>query len=391
MEELIKETRDVKLKINSLLSKKSTHVCLFPECNRRSILSHSISKSTLKIIQKDSHVIHPKFNRAKFSEQALEGKETNLSFTGVGIDKASTFKGFCKEHDNQIFSSIDNDGIKTQRDIFLQIYRTACEQFFTKKVIEKAEVETLRYEYHSNSEYDDSLSINLEKIIYLCEDLLVDFPELSTPLKIKDNETLSVKPFSNKIKLDVEILYKKINIVIPVALQKCFQLHFNKEHSESLVIIIPDDTYTNIIILCSPKVTPQYTRNINSQIMVLNFIESILMQDSDFYLNPLIVDKWNKNKHSCIENDFYFFNERTFLEEYELSIFDDLRGVLCLELPEKERVHELRKIYETPSRDSIEARNRVQMLNTIKDRHKKLLHTGNKTGASYPIGSIKII
>ena len=391
IDKLIKEIRDVKLEVNSLLSKKKNYTCHHPKCNEKSISSHSISKNTLHLISRDGHVIAPQFNRARFSKKDLDFKSTNLCFSPIGVDRASIFKGFCKSHDNSVFLNIDNRGIKTNRDISLQIYRTARKFLFTDLAYSKAELKILGYEYHSNREFDKSLSINLEKIIELCEDLLVDFPELDAPISINNAETLSIKPFSEKASLDVEILYKKVGTVFPVALQNCFTLSFNGEHSMSLVIITPDETSTNLIILSSPNVTPQYSSCINSEINLLNFIESILMQDSDFYLSPNVVENWSTEKLDAITNDFYFFNERVFLEEYDLSIFDEIRKNICLTLSENERVAELKKIYAIPSRETIEVRHNLQMLGTIKDRHRKLLHTGNISNTCYPIGSLRIL
>jgi hypothetical protein len=56
MEELIKETRDVKLKINSLLSKKSTHVCLFPECNRKSKAGRITFRAKVRLTKKGENL-----------------------------------------------------------------------------------------------------------------------------------------------------------------------------------------------------------------------------------------------------------------------------------------------------------------------------------------------
>jgi len=385
IEQLKKEERDVKLKVNSLLSKKHKHECLFPECNKASISSHSISKSVLKPLLKNNHIISPQFNRAKCDENSLRGKEINLSFKEIGLDKASTFKGFCSEHDNNVFSNIDNRGIVTNRDIFLQLYRSANKFFFTDKQINNAEIDVLGYEYETNTEYDSNLIINLEKIIFLINDLLVDFPELDQIIHIKKDDTLSIKPFSKKINIDVEITYKKLNFVIPVAMEKCFKLHLDNEHSESLIIITPSKDHTNIIILCHPNITPQYLKEMRSEIRTLNLIESILMQDSDFYLTPSVFDGWDEEKKEVIINDFYFYNERKFLEEYELSIFDDVREKLCFNLSEEKRVHELKKIYSKPQRDPIEVRNNRLWSFTNKGRQAKILLTGNTTGACYPI------
>lgn len=391
IDSLVKEIRDVKLEVNSLFSKKKSYKCLHPECDETSILSHSISKKNLHKIMRDGHVIVPQFDRARFSEEDLDGKSINLSFKEVGVDRASTFKGFCQKHDSSIFKNIDNRGIKTNRDVFLQLYRTARMFSFTSLAHSKAELKVLGYEYNCNSEFDESLPISLEKIIDLCEDLLVDFPDLDSPIEINSKETLSIKPFSKKVQLDVEILYKRIGTIFPVALQKCFTLHFEGNYFNSLVIITPDENFTNIIILSPPSVVPQYSSCLNSDINILNFIESVLMHDSDFYLCRDVINSFSHKKLEAITSDFYFFDERSFLERYDISIFDEIRKKICLTLDENERVVELGKIYEIPNRDPVETRNNRQALGAIKDRHKKLLHSGNTSNVCYPIGSLRVL
>lgn len=390
IDKLIKEVRDVKLEVNSRLSKNKNYTCHYPECDEKAILSHSFSKNTLYLISRNSHVIAPKFDRARFSKKDLDGKSINLYFGKLGVDKASVFKGFCQNHDSKIFLSIDNDGINTQKDVFLQIYRTAQKFLFSNSVVNESELKVMNCEYYSNSEFDKSLPINLKNIIELCEDLLIDFPELDTPIEVRNSETLHIKPYSENVSLDIDILYKRVDTIFPVALQNCFNLNVNGEYSKSLVIIMPDEVSTNLIIVSSPDITHEYLKRINSGINLLNFIESIFMQDSDFYLSEDVFDNWSAKKLDTIVNDFYFYNERRFLEEYDLSIFDEIRRGICMSLPESERVVELKKIYDIPNRETIEIRNNKLMLDSIRDRQKKILYTGNKNGACYPIGSLRV-
>jgi len=48
LEEIIKQEREMKLEFEKLISKKYNHKCLYPNCDEDAILSHTISKSTLK-------------------------------------------------------------------------------------------------------------------------------------------------------------------------------------------------------------------------------------------------------------------------------------------------------------------------------------------------------
>ncbi|WNS43075.1 hypothetical protein [Paenibacillus sp. MMS20-IR301] len=90
--------------------------CMFPGCNEHAISSHAISKKkSLSQIAEDGILFSVK------SKRIYPDKE--ISIGEKGINDASTFKGFCKQHDD-IFSSLDKEGIKTEKDVFLQAYRT---------------------------------------------------------------------------------------------------------------------------------------------------------------------------------------------------------------------------------------------------------------------------
>ena len=54
-----------------------------------------------------------------------QGENKELLLKKVGINQASVFHGFCKEHD-QLFQGIDINGICTYKDLFLQCYRSVC-------------------------------------------------------------------------------------------------------------------------------------------------------------------------------------------------------------------------------------------------------------------------
>ena len=57
-----------------------------------------------------------------------------LSFTKQGINTVSTFRGFCSEHDNQLFEPIDKcELIPTKQQILLYSFRALCREIFVKK------------------------------------------------------------------------------------------------------------------------------------------------------------------------------------------------------------------------------------------------------------------
>jgi len=378
IEKIIKQERDMKLLFEKLISKKTNHKCLYPNCNKDAILSHSISKSILKNIDEKNHLVFQKFDRANFSSKDfINPKKINMELKIISIHKASTFKGFCKEHDNDIFENIDNKGILTLRDVFLQLYRTSCKQYFLSNMVREAELNIFQQEYYSNESFERNKTINLENIVLFLYDLLIEFPELDKPFTINSNEVLWLKPFSKKIPLrDVNIMFKKLSTQYPIALESGYTLMLNKKYHSSLIIILPTETETLLFILCHKDAVTQYTPFFQSELKMLNFIESLIVTDSEFYLNPSEFKTWSTEKIDTIEKDLYFLNERKFLEDYDVSIFDEIRKSILKNESIEIQNHEKNKIDNKPSRSSIESRfwnlgqviesSRLKMQNTTK-------------------------
>ncbi len=89
------------------------------------INAHSIQKSqALSAIAENGHVYMP-----------LGDINKGIIYKKRGIEKqASTFLGFCKKHDNQLFEPIDNlPLIPTEQQVFLYAYRSLCRELFVKQ------------------------------------------------------------------------------------------------------------------------------------------------------------------------------------------------------------------------------------------------------------------
>lgn len=119
-------------------------VCLSPasmtsECSGGIVRSHTVPRSgSLKRIARDSHVYGFIPSIAKI-QKSPDGK---IWPELVGVNEASTFTGFCKFHDNSIFSEIENENFSgTQRQCFLLAYRALARSIYAKN----AQISTHRY------------------------------------------------------------------------------------------------------------------------------------------------------------------------------------------------------------------------------------------------------
>jgi len=100
------------------------------ECQGNIVRAHSVSKSmNLKKIERRGHVY-----------AFIPSFENLTKYHGVlrpelyGINKASTFTGFCAYHDKQIFSPLeDQEFVGSKEQCFLLAYRAQAREYFTKK------------------------------------------------------------------------------------------------------------------------------------------------------------------------------------------------------------------------------------------------------------------
>ncbi len=94
------------------------------------IKAHSIQKNkSLSAIAQHGHVY-------KISSDigSLKMNKGRLTYKKYGINKVSTFFGFCKNHDNELFEPIDNELlIPTDQQILLYSYRSLCRELFVSE------------------------------------------------------------------------------------------------------------------------------------------------------------------------------------------------------------------------------------------------------------------
>lgn len=109
-------------------------VCSVPdsmkhECTKDIIKAHSVSKgSSLKEISKNGHVL------TTFKATTINEKSIKIEPKKIGINRASTFTGFCSYHDNSLFSDIeDKDFEVSELSCFLIAYRAIARELFVKK------------------------------------------------------------------------------------------------------------------------------------------------------------------------------------------------------------------------------------------------------------------
>ena len=147
-----------------------------------------------------------------------------VKFKKIGIQDATTFKGFCLGHDS-LFESLDNYGIVNFRDLILQIYRCLGSDFFSNLTRRESEIHALGKSLYFNDIFEEGKSFGTTTAMDLFYDLINDFPGSLAPLPKK--KKLNLEFFSNLIEGKATVLVRPMSFGCQVALQKKFQLHKN--------------------------------------------------------------------------------------------------------------------------------------------------------------------
>ena len=108
-------------------------ICLHPsapnECSDQIIRAHTLQKggSLRAIADSTGHVLSGRDRGTAFSSRAQ-------SLTKVGVNKASTFRGFCSKHDNHVFGPADRAKDTSEEVAFLLSFRALAYEVFMKMV-----------------------------------------------------------------------------------------------------------------------------------------------------------------------------------------------------------------------------------------------------------------
>lgn len=339
-------------KLQNLMSRKAKHQCMYPGCNNWSINAHSISKvSSLERIAENGKLITVKSKR----DDSKQFKE--MKFEPIGVNEASTFKGFCKQHD-EVFTNIDNNNIVTHQDLFFQVYRSMCFFMFQNDQAKKVSDETGAYYSLFDDEVENAKVINDVLVANDMFELLLDIKELKAKLPSISEGLYVQTPYFENIKRNYSILYKKLNFNCPVALEAKWDLNLsNVGIFNSYAIYTPAAYGGDLIVVVHEEQIEDIQTFLSSDLKSLEFLEYCLVSNSYFWATPSSFELIPDKKKSLILEDYWFFHEKTFPSNYDVSIFDGTRYDLCIKLEDESlKMREMLKIDNVPKRKSFEER-----------------------------------
>lgn len=326
-----------------LNSWKKNKKCIYKNCPKKSIAkSHTIQKSSsIKLISENSHVLTPMLNDTT----------GELEMISQGIGDASTFPGFCEDHE-KLFEEFEN-----QKDLIhevhfvLQIYRTICREI----VIAEHDLEKLTSALNKYVQYRDK---KVEEIIVseLGADFMTQNNIQSKGFELKGGDPRqaqgekglsslksyleSLQELKNAIINDVKKKrFQKIECIpivvdtfIPVCISGRGNFYIKQKtkikNIEVVFNVLPHDNKTYIVICGLKKHTTKirlYIEQFKNPLQILSLIESWMIHGSDhWFIKPSVWDKIDIDRQNIILKDIHDIS-KNIGNEYQYSIFDDLR------------------------------------------------------------------
>ena len=315
--------------------------CVYPGCTQRSIRrSHSIQKnSVLKIISEGNHVYQPQVD--------MTHENPKMQMIKIGINKASTFPGFCQDHE-RLFEKFEHKGsIDKKEEALLQTFRAICRE----KVFRENEKEILirqRNTYKKNLErlaklyiidelLRNNLAVETSQISFSSLDdsfiqyLGIKIDYLSKSLNELDEYISSYfRGTDNYVSYEMKIDYSFPVCIAGFGNQK-YEFYGNERNFILFLNVIPYKDET--VIICYSlndhkdifkSVIKYYSQNI---LTILNFIESFMVNSSDhWFVNPSFWDSLPGLKKDYILQCL-LHSKDSFIKEIPFSIFDDIRKI----------------------------------------------------------------
>lgn len=333
---------------NRYLKNKKLHInrrkCEVDGCDEISIKkSHSIPKSSiLKNIASNGHLLVPQYD---YTNSFPRNKMTR-----IGVNNASVFPGFCIKHEG-MFSSFEKDGkFDNANKALLQTYRTLCRERIYREIeleinqnikeeyIEKLNLEAqdyfrkllLNYPYEIKVEKVDLKGV--DSVIHSLN-RLQEF--LSSPLEKFKLFEKEIFELLNENYTNSNLILRVVNLDfhIPVAMcgfgEQVYLKNNLKKRTHILINIMPNKASTDVICVGMEEDLDLIEKfldfSFSNPLNALNLIESFMINGTDhWYINP---DYWNNFSEEKQEKILYdiLFSEDSFFDEYNFSIFDDIR------------------------------------------------------------------
>lgn len=271
--------------------------CMYPGCTNKSIArSHTISLGTsIEQISEDGHVLTPKYG------------EGRIELIRIGKREASTFPGFCEEHE-LLFADFENQrSLSVDRHFGLQVFRTLCREIYSKRQSQQkltdmlADYRNLREAYLRRSialpdgRAGEPVTINgitfendavEEQMIKLLELGSHDLAELD---ELYEGIIEDLRAGTSNVAINIE----QIDFELPVCLSGLGVLNYRQEGTDNrclcCIAILPESNGTKILLAVAAEHSSVAALHLHKQDSpaVLARLESWMLNGSDhWFIRP---------------------------------------------------------------------------------------------------------
>jgi hypothetical protein len=319
---------------------KKLQKCIVQGCDKKSIVkSHTIQKSSsIKELSENGHILTPNFNR----------KTGEMEMLSNGVNEASTFPGYCSEHES-LFSEFENlKDFKTGEHMGLQLYRTICREI----VINEYQIRTFedirkRYIKFRNKMMTNAIIANLDEETLNTPTLkLNEFTVKSNDARLKiikrqiksskNNLSSFLYPYRDAILNDlkkkkfqkVAYVARKFNQQIPIALAGKGNFYYKTKNVDIIMNILPIKNSTYIFYSTLKKNTKAldlFMSQMENPLKMMCVVESCLIHGSDhWFIKPSV---WNKIKPDLQQKILDSINDDKYsiADDFEMTILNDLK------------------------------------------------------------------
>ncbi|HXH99212.1 MAG TPA: hypothetical protein VNI52_03010 [Sphingobacteriaceae bacterium] len=318
---------------------KKNQKCIVIRCEKKSIeKSHTIQKSgSIKELAENNHILTPNFN----------GKTGEMEMLSVGVNEASTFPGYCLEHES-LFSEFENQkDYKTGEHMGLQLYRTVCREIvineYQKKSLENIQK---RYIEFRDKMMTDAIIANLDEETLNTPTLeLKNFKVKSNDRRLKytkrqvklidSNLKDFLYPYRDAVLNDLKKRkFQKIAYVamtfnqqIPVALAGKANFYY-KKNVDIIMNILPRTDNTYLFFSTLEKHTNAlklFMRQFENPLLMMNAIENCMIHGSDhWFIKPSV---WNKIDQDSRQRILDSINDDKYniANKFGMTILNDLK------------------------------------------------------------------
>lgn len=279
--------------------------CLAPGnlCTNQAIRSHSVQNSkVLELLACEGHVKGIKYNVEKDSSMSVK-------FEDIGRNRASTFEGFCSEHDQSLFHLIDTNTFDpgNQEHLFLTAYRSVAREVHA--VMEGAA--KLQFAYQGRISLGlDTGSVPEPAGMQAISNFINAYA--SWEYKEKLDDALLARDFASLLHKTVFLNHRQPSL----AVSSCFTLEDRPNEEEDIRVtlnIFPVSVESSVALFSftpgdSERVREFMQPLLDSGAEYQKYLVSklVLTHCENFYLSPAVYGSWPIEKVQVIES---FFSE----------------------------------------------------------------------------------